>query len=317
MGKFAPLQVFAITSAMFKDRPSHPEIDRALADLNLTMVWDPKLINADVIVLHNPACLKFNTSFAPKLVCDTLVVVTHENFTTPAGKLGFDVDNCLDLIDGQTLAAHKILAPVSAYNRETVAAWQPDDSDWVLSDLSWSNICDFDQSPPKSQPEDRRGRHSRPGFEKFPDRATMDVLYPAHAAHNAILGADIFIDDDPPRHWTLFKFREMAVDHFLESLDFFVYFTNPNWRESFGRVIGEAIAAGKLVLTDPQTAKTFGNGVIGLNPGDVDACIAKHIADPGLYARTIRRAQTSLGQFSADRFRERAATIIDTAGGTR
>ena len=302
---------------MFRDKPTHPDIDRTLADLNLTMVWNPAVINADVIILHNPAFLKFNADFNLRMVCDTLIVVTHENFTTPGGALGFDVDHCLDLIDDATLCAHKILAPVSAYNRDTVAAWMQGDTTWILPELSWSNICDFDQTPPSSTPEYRRARHSRPGFEKFPDRATMDMLFPPHADHNAILGADIFIDDDPPPHWTLFRFREIAVDQFLESIDIFVYFTNPNWRESFGRVIGEAVAAGKLVLTDPQTAKTFGSGVLGVRPADVDGCIAQHLADPGLYARTIRRAQTGLGQFSADRFRERAATIIDTAGGTR
>ena len=35
------------------------------------------------------------------------------------------------------------------------------------------------------------------------------------------------------------------VDAFLASIDFFVYFTHPFLQESFGRVIGEAIAAGK------------------------------------------------------------------------
>ena len=303
---------------MFKDRPNHPDIDRALADLNIRMIWNPALINADVIILHNPAFLKFNHSFKPKMVCDTLVVVTHENFTSPSGALSFDADACLALIDDATLAAHKILAPVSRYNRQTVEAWARDTtSDWIISDTAWSNICDFDQAPPTGAPADRRGRHSRPGFEKFPGRAVMDQLFPAHADHNAILGADIFFDDDPPPHWSLYRFREMTVDYFLESIDFFVYFTNPNWRESFGRVIAEAIAAGKLVLTDPQTAQTFGNGVIGLAPEEVDACIATHVGAPRKYAQAVRTGQKSLGQFSADRFRERAATILDTAGGTQ
>jgi hypothetical protein len=32
----------------------------------------------------------------------------------------------------------------------------------------WINICDFPFAPPTPAPRDRRGRHSRPGFEKFP-----------------------------------------------------------------------------------------------------------------------------------------------------
>ncbi len=303
---------------MFKDQPVHPDIARALADLNMKLRWNPQVINADIVIIHNPAFLKFNKVFKPRLVCDTLVVVTHENFTAPSGTLSFDVDACLELISDASLAANKILAPVSNYNRQTVAAWlDQSDQDWILSRLAWSNICDFDQAPPSGMPQDKRGRHSRPGFEKFPDRTTMEQIFPASAVHNAILGGDIFLEDDPPPHWTLFKFREMAVDHFLDSIDFFVYFTNPNWRESFGRVIAEAIAAGKLVLTDPETAKTFGNGVIGCKPDQVDDCIARHTEDPNTYGKAVRLGQLSLNQFSADRFRERAATILDTAGGTK
>jgi len=188
---------------------------------------------------------------------------------------------------------------------------------WILSTIPWTNICAFDQTPPTDQPADRRGRHSRPGFEKFPGRAVMDATFPAHADHNAILGGDIFVEDNPPSHWTLYKFREMPVDHFLEGIDFFVYFTNPNWRESFGRVIAEAIAAGKVVLTDALTAKTFGAGLIGVEPDTVDACIQRHVSNPARYATTVRTAQKGLGAFSADRFRERAATILDTVGGTQ
>lgn len=312
---FAPLEVVAITTAMFADRPNHPDIDRALADLDIQLRWDPAVVNADLIVLHNPACLKFNNTLNTRLVADTLIVVAHENFTAPGGTLSFDVDACFDVLEGAALARRKIIAPVTAYNRQTVEAWTGDARDgWIVSPVDWSNICDFEQAPPATTPSDRRGRHSRPGFEKFPDRATMESLYPMHAQANVLLGADIFIDDDPPRHWTLHKFRDIPVDHFLDQIDFFVYFTNSRWRESFGRVIAEAIAGGKLVLTDPGTASTFGKGVIGLSANEVDGAIQSFIADPAAYRRHVRQAQRGLGMFTADRFRERAAAIIELVG---
>lgn len=315
LDRFGPVDVVAITSAFFRDRPNHPDIDRALADLNIPMRWDPPLVNADIIILHNPAFLKFNADFAARLVCDTLIVVTHENITAPGGALAFDADACFDLIDKATLARTRIIAPVSPYNRQTVADWlEGQDRDWHLSQTSWTNICDFDQAPPTSAPADRRGRHSRPGFEKFPDRAVMETLYPPHARANVLLGADIFMEDDPPDHWSLYRFREIPVDNFLEQIDFFVYFTNGRWRESFGRAIAEAIAAGKLVLTDPGTASTFGRGVIGLRPAEVEQCIKNHIQNPDKYIKTVRQAQRGLLQFTASRFRERAAAIIDGAG---
>lgn len=303
---------------MFKDRPNHPDIDRALADLNSKIFWNPGVINADVVILHNPAFLKMNASFKPRIVCDTLIVVTHENFTGPDGTLNFDVDACLTLIEEATLARTRILAPVSEVNRAALAAWHPEEPHgWVTSDICWTNICEFDTAPPRLAPADRRGRHSRPGFEKFPRRDVMELLFPEHAEYNGILGGDIFVEDDPPSHWAIYNFRDIPVSHFLEGIDFFVYFTNPRWHESFGRVIGEAIAAGKLVLTDPATARTFGRGVIGLAPEEVDACIARHIADPAAYAAQVRQAQRGLGTFNAQRFRERAAMIMETAGDSR
>ena len=89
-----------------------------------------------------------------------------------------------------------------------------------------------------------------------PSRETMLRHFPARAERCVLLGADGFLDDPEwvPRHWTALRFGEMDVASFLGEIDFFVYFTNPMWRESFGRVIVEAIAAGKLVITDPGTA---------------------------------------------------------------
>ena len=79
-----------------------------------------------------------------------------------------------------------------------------------------------------------------------------------------ILGADTLLleTEDLPSHWQLLPFGAIKVADFLASIDFFVYFTHPLWRESFGRAIAEAIAAGKLVITDPATAEAFGPGVI-------------------------------------------------------
>ena len=58
------------------------------------------------------------------------------------------------------------------------------------------------------------------------------------------------------------RFGAMPVPDFLASIDFFVYFTHPLLREGFGRAIAEAIAAGKLVITDEETAEPFGPGVV-------------------------------------------------------
>jgi glycosyltransferase involved in cell wall biosynthesis len=118
-----------------------------------------------------------------------------------------------------------------------------------------------------------------------------------------ILGADAFLEDGLPHpHWQMLRYRSLAVAEYLQRLDFMVYFTSPLWRESFGRVIAEAIAAGKVVITDPQTAVPFGRGAIGAQPAEVDQIIARLIEAPARYRGHVRAGQARLQEWSAYRF---------------
>ncbi len=292
------LSVVALETRMFRDRPVHPGIAQALDDLGLTLLPAPPVVHADTIVLHNPSALKFDASLGPRLSAGRIVVVTHESFLRPSGSEGFDVGHCLDLIAARSAGGAGLLAPVSAANRATVAEWlaRHPAPGWRLADRDWPNILAHPLAEPTPRPGDRRGRHSRPGFEKFPPLAALRAQFPAHAERCAFLGADTLLLDPEalPPHWELHPFGAMAVEDFLATIDFFVYFTHPLWRESFGRAIAEAIAAGKLVITDPATAASFGPGVIADDGTGIDAIVAAHVADPHRYAATVRRAQAGL-----------------------
>ena len=159
----------------------------------------------------------------------------------------------------------------------------------------------------------RRGRHSRPGFEKFPSLEAMLACFPPSAESCVILGGDNFLlpRADATEHWTIFRFRELPLADFFDRIDFHVYFTNPLWREGFGRVIAEAIAAGKVVLTDPGTAEAFGDAVVGCEPDEVDDVIAGFIREPRRYQRFVRAAQASLGRFGPEAFRARVLANLD------
>jgi hypothetical protein len=302
------LEVCAIETAMFRGRAVNPRLQAALDLHGIDLVWNPPVIRGDTVVLHNPSCLRFDTGFAPRISCGTLYVVTHENMLRPNGSDAFDADLCLQLIERASIAGSHVLAPVSAYNRATAAAWleQRRDLPWTLAPFDWFNVFDLPLADPVQVPRDRRGRHSRPGLEKFPSVATMQAHFPAHAERCAILGADTFLRAPygAPPHWRAYRFRSLDVAHFLEEIDFFVYFTHPLWRESFGRVIAEAIAAGKLVITDPGTAAPFGAGVVASDGTDIDAVVAGFVAAPQRYGRAVRQAQAGLAQFTPQRFRE-------------
>ena len=291
------LSVVALGTAMFRDRPVHPGIAAALDELGLPLLPEPAVVRTDTIVLHNPSALKFDARLGPRLSAGRIVVVTHENFLRPGGSEAFDIRHCLDLVAARSAGGDCLLAPVSVTNRATVEEWlarRPAEG-WRVADRAWTNILSHPLAEPTPRPRDRRGRHSRPGFEKFPSLAALRAQFPGHAERCAFLGADTLLLDRAalPGHWELHRFGTMAVEDFLAGIDFFVYFTHPLWRESFGRAIADAIAAGKLVITDPATAASF-PGVIADDGSGVDSIVAAHVADPRRYGEAVRRAQAGL-----------------------
>ena len=309
------LNLVYLETAMFKTgRNVNPRLIQATEACGLQPTWNPPLIAAETVVYHNPSGLKFDAALAPRITCRRLVVVAHENFMRPDGSLSYDVAKTLGLLADRTVTEDLVIAPVSAANRRTIEAWLAANprSRWSIAPVDWFNICDFDLVTPTSAPRDRRGRVSRPGFEKFADLPTMLAHFPAHAERCAILGADSFLLPGvaPPAHWELLPFGAMEVGAFLASIDFFIYFTHPNLRESFGRVLAEAIAAGKVVITDPGTAETFGDAVVASDGTDVDAIVANFIADPDRYGRFVIAAQGRLAEFSAQSFRSRIAAFL-------
>ncbi|MCV3271317.1 hypothetical protein [Roseobacter sinensis] len=311
---FAKVEVYALSTAMFSGQAVAPQLARACARLNIPLTWDPVDISADLVILHNPSCLKFQDRLGTRILTDRLIVVTHENFVRPGGHEGFDVATCLDQIARASVALRRELAPISAWNRETVLQWSAKHSPahgWEVLEEDWFNICAFDFLPPNPAPADRRGRHSRPGFEKFPGPAAMLQCFPETARRNLILGADAFLKAGlVPEHWDARPFGAMPVADYFDQIDFFVYFTAPTWRESFGRVLAEAIAAGKIAITDPETARTFSGAAIAAQPEQVNDIIASYIAHPKDYEADVRAAQEHLKQFSPDCFADRFGTLL-------
>jgi hypothetical protein len=302
------LQVAFIGSRMFgKGRSVHASIAKALEQAGVNATWDPPLVRAQTAVFHNPSFLKYDDAVRTRFNCTRAVVVAHENFLRPDGTEGFDVGKTLRLIAARLPPCLKVIAPVSPGNRRTVTTWLAGagSAPWDIAPVDWFNICDFEAVPPTATPRDRRGRVSRAGFEKFPDMAAMNLHFPASAEHCAILGADTFLlpGANPPAHWRLLPFGSADVSEFLATIDFFVYFTHPNWRESFGRVLAEAIAAGKVVITDRGTARTFGKSVIASDGHDLDRIIADFISAPRRYQAFVRAAQRRLSEYSAEAFR--------------
>lgn len=305
-----PIRVHALETAMFAGRRVAPALQAALDALGLDLDWDSPVIAADLVVFHNPVSVKFQADLGRRIITRDLVVVMHANPLSPAGTEAFAVGDCLRRIAGATTALRRWIAPISPVSRASCAGWAATRPDamarWRMLGWDWTNICEGGAEAPARQPADRRGRHSRPGLEKFPDLATLDICFPAHAHANLILGGDNL--GEPARlrpHWDVRGFGTLALSEYFGRIDFMVYFTSPFFSESFGRVLAEAILAGKVVISDPRTAGTFGDGVIAAMPAEVDAIIAAHVADPARFARQVRVGQEEVSRFSARAFSDR------------
>ena len=299
-------KIFGFSSGLFKGKQVAPQLELALRELGLSIEWDPPSIAADIVILHNPAFLKFQSSLDVRVVAKRLYVVAHENFNRPGGASSFDVNNCLGLIDRSVLAMEKFIAPISELNRSTVDIWMAGSeqaNNWQVLQGNWFNICDFEVQEPCDAPRDRRGRLSRAGYEKFPPLNDLELCFPKHAECNIMLGADCLLDvaADYP-HWDILQFASIGVPDFFEKIDFFVYYIAPTLQESFGRVVVEAIAAGKLVITDAATASGFDGAVIASNAQNVSGVIAHYIDNPAEYKNQVLLAQSVLGRFSGPEF---------------
>ena len=306
------LQVQGLETCMFKGRTPNPRITEAVEEAGVPFSWAQGVVRSEAVVLHNPSCLRFNKTLGARILCDRLYVVCHENFVLPTGSEAFDVAGALDMIEASTLARRLVLCPISGLNRRTVEAWLSANPRprWEVAGFDWFNICDFEMTAPVAVPADRRGRVSRPGFEKFPKVEDLRAAFPPHAERNALLGADALLREgaDFGPNTTLLPFGAEEVERFLEGIDFFVYHTSPGWTESFGRVIAEAIAAGKVVITDPAIATSFPGMVVPAAAGDVDGVIGSFLSGERPYAEFVRQAQIRLAGFSVEAFR---ATVFE------
>jgi hypothetical protein len=314
------LRVHAIETRMFSGRHLHPAIAAACASAGIEPVWDAPVVRADTIVFHNPSSLRFDSAPPPRMSCQRALVVTHENFERPGGAESFDVDACLGLLERALVAGERQLAPVSPHNRRTVERWLArSGTGWALAPADWFNIVDEAPVPPASAPRDRRGRHSRPGLEKFPPLDDLRRQFPEHAERCVILGGDSLLHERAlvPSHWEVRPFVVGELDRFFADIDFYVYYTNPAWRESFGRAVAEAIVAGKVVITDPGTAEVFGSAVVAADADEVDAVIGRFLSDPGSYAAFVRAAQREIRRFRPDAFRAMALRAIGASRAPR
>ena len=291
---------------MFRKQPANPHLGSAAKQLNVGMSFEFRAISARTVVLHNPLIFKFDETANFRIVCENFICVMHENMLYPNGMDRFDYQRIFALLDDIVECRSFIIAPISGVSRAYIP---PPPPQFRVSGLDWNNIIDSRMIDASPSPQDRRGRHSRPGMEKWP--AIEDLRRCFAGGKSFILGADYIRNHDHGlENAEFYDYGDLPVDQFLSLFDFFVYFHSTSWRESFGRVIAEAICAGKLVITHDYIRNTFDGACVYCTPERINDVIAGYLDQPESFVAQVAAAQADMVRFSRAEFEKKWFPLI-------
>ena len=277
---------------MLRNNPINQTLFRSLREHGVPIKRATGIISADIAIVHNPALFKFEDELPFRVLSRKVFVIMHENPINAFSRPNFNYQKTLGLLHRATVTPEFLLAPISGVSRMLI---QQSGVRYNVAETDWFNIWSRDDIEPTRNPQDRRGRHSRPGLGKWPNVIDFAKCFPTHA-ENHILGATstMMSNSWANSNTHLYDFGSMQVPKFLEKIDFMVYFHSDALRESFGRTIVEAISAGKVVITHPYMEQTFGDACVYASADEVDQIVAHYIANSDLYVDKVKQSQKTL-----------------------
>ncbi|HLB79990.1 MAG TPA: hypothetical protein VJJ77_05760 [Dongiaceae bacterium] len=293
----------------------NPEIDACVRE-GLATVIDPRVgpVHARLFVVHAPeAVFDRVPEPLPRMSADRVVVVAGR---VPDGV--YDVGQ-KDRLFRLLFASPVRWAPTGTEVRRALAAGgaaiRLDPEDWRPSVLA----------APRRQ---RRPRWDRPAIGRVSlgdatqwpaEPARLRALYPEDgSAVVRILGLPR-VDGPPlprpPEAWECFDLGEIAVDKFLDSLDFFVYYPGETPSEVPEAAIAAAMIRGVVTVLLPELAARFGSAATACRAAEAPALIGRLHARPAAYATRSRRTESEARRLFGDGVhRRRLARLLRRSG---
>jgi len=266
------------------------------SELNVLSYGDQ--ISCDLLILRYPPILQHRQRYLPSIKAGDIRVIVNQPPMSDYGAHGvvrYDLATAAENLlysFGKSATWH----PIGPLVRQALHDHHADALHHIdLSPEDWVNIMEIDgwfHAPRQrfSGSKLRIGRHARDSVHKWPpDKNELLSVYPAaddvevhvlggSKAPNAILGST-------PSNWVVHEFGSMHPREFLKTIDVWVYFANPDWVESFGRTIIEAMAAGRPVILPDFYRPLFGTAAIYSTPEEAVAKARQLWCDTDAYAR--------------------------------
>jgi hypothetical protein len=308
-----------IQSWVLGDRkPINPQITELIREGRCRLVGsEAGPVRCPLAVIHNPTVFQEPPSNQPAIDSERSVLVLNHPVADWNGEPYYDlqtvVGRCSDLV-----SSPPEVAPISGLSRYIFDRHFPEYE--ALLGEDWTHVVDgrrfaVDRSAFRAD-NPIIGRHSRPDDEKWPSgRAEMLAAYPGRDDLRVrILGAGPRLRQlvpDPPANWEIYHFEDIPVPPFLGSIDFWVYFHDPNWVESFGYAIAEAMASGAVALLPAHFSRTFGDGAVYCEPTEVEEIVFRLFNNPEEYRRQSRAGQDVIrSRYGPDTFIRRIERLI-------
>ncbi|WP_375055684.1 glycosyltransferase [Zobellella sp. DQSA1] len=288
-----------------------PEVRKEIDGELVNMIVYGEKVTCDHLIIRYPAVLQHYQRVLPEVKARKISVIINQppmSDYTENRVVRYSLDKCAENIRkyfGQDATWY----PIGPLVRDAINNHHKDELHHIdLSNNDWSNIIDTEEwysgERTRIQKDKLRiGRHSRDHFVKWP--ATKEEILSIYPDDNNIevhiLGgaqSPSEIIGYTPKNWIIHDFGALSPKEFLSNIDVFIYFSHPDWVESFGRVIIEAIAAGIPVILPEIYKPLFKESAIY---SDYDSAIkiAKHLHDnPKEYNKQV---QTAL-EFSRNNF---------------
>ncbi|MCC5981436.1 MAG: alginate lyase family protein [Oceanicaulis sp.] len=284
------------------DRKMNDQIAAQIDGDQVQLVVYGEKVTCDLLVVRLPWVLQEWQECLPQVDAGAVKVIVNQppkRDYGPDSEYIYHLQRCLNHLK-RHFGSSGTWHPIGPLVREALLTHHKEEMAGIQLGENWPNIIDVSEWRRPFRPA--RGeriricRHSRDQYVKWPSSAEeLLIIYPDDPRYEVHIlgGADTpkaLLGGKLPKYWRVTGFGKMSPRRFLSKFDVFVYYTHPDWVESFGRVIFEAMAVGLPVILPRVYEPLFKDAAIYAEPDEVLARVDELMADDDLYDAQVARA---------------------------